>query len=150
MGTPGRVSRKCSTRLHRSSHGAPFPIRMTPIDSCDRSRFRAAREPRAEITGCPSDWRISSRIDNKLSRNSTCTIAVMVLRCVYPRNNLAPRLGATLAPSGGNAKLWQKPLSQDYVGDKKCHSPKPIGHVHTLPICRLQVYAETSSSGTSW
>jgi hypothetical protein len=84
MGTPGRVSRKCAARLHRSSQGAPCPIRTTPTDSCERSRFRAAREPRAEITGCPSDWRISSRIDSKLSRNSTCTIAVIVLRIACP------------------------------------------------------------------
>jgi len=67
-----------------------------------------------------------------------------------PRNSFAPRLGATLAPSGGNAKLWQKPLRQDYVADKECHSPNPIRHFHTLPICRLQVYAGRSSSGTSW
>ena len=53
------------------------------------------------------DWRISSRIDNRLSRNSICTIVVMVLRSVCPRNNLAPRLGATFAPSGRNAKFWQ-------------------------------------------
>jgi hypothetical protein len=132
MGTPGRVSRKCAARLHRSSQGAPCPIRTTPTDSCESSRLRAAREPRAEITGCPSDWRISSRTDNRLSRNSTCTIVVMVLRSVCPRNSLAPRLGAVLAPSGGNPKFWQQPLRQDHIGDKKCHSPNPIGHVHPL------------------
>ena len=46
------------------------------------------------------------------------------------RNNLEPRLGATLAPSGGNTKFWQQPLRQDYIGDKECDSPNPIGHVH--------------------
>src|ERR1035437_184688 len=132
MGTPGRASRKCAARSHRSSQGAPCPIRTTPTDSCARSRFRAAREPRTETTGCPSDWRISSRIDKRLSRNSTCTIVVMVLRSVASRNNLAPRLGATLAPSGRNAKFWQKPLCQDHIGDKECRSPNPIGHVHFL------------------
>ena len=42
------------------------------------------------------------------------------------------RSGATLAPSGGNTQFWQQPLRQDYVGDKECHSPNPIGHVHFL------------------
>jgi hypothetical protein len=51
--------------------------------------------------------------------------------CVF-RNNFAPRLGATLASSGRNAKFWQYPLRQDHIGDNECHSPNPIGHVHLL------------------
>src|ERR1022692_2745753 len=41
------------------------------LDSCARSRFRAARKPKTEGTGYPSDWRISSRTDKRLSRDST-------------------------------------------------------------------------------
>jgi len=68
--------------------------------------------------------------------------------CVF-RNNRAPRLGATLAPSGRNAKFWQQPLRQDHIGDKECQSPNPIGHAHFSPIRRLLVYAGRSSSDTS-
>ena len=45
-------------------------------------------------------------------------------------SGFASRLDAILAPSGRNAKFWQQPLCQDYIGDKKRHSPNPIRHVH--------------------
>lgn len=149
MGTPGRISRKCAARLHRSSQGAPCSIRTTPTDSCARSRFRAAREPRAEITGCPSDWRISSRIDNKLSRNSTCTIVVMVLwnlclseqSCAETRRNLG-------------SFRWEHQVLAVAIASRPHRRqgmplPKPNWACSLSPICQLQVYAGTSSSGTS-
>src|ERR1039457_1962539 len=127
MGTPGRISRKCAARLHRSSQGAPCPIRTTPTDSCARSRFRAAREPRAEITGCPRDWRISSRIESKRSRNSTCTIVVIVLRnaCLSEQSCAETRRED---PSGWNPQFRQKPSRQSYVSNKKRTYPHPIRH----------------------
>ena len=82
MGTPDRVSLKCAIRSHRACQGAPCPITTRPTGRSDRSRFRAAFNPKTETTGCPSDWRMSSRIDKTLGRNSTCTMAVMVLQLI--------------------------------------------------------------------
>ena len=80
MGTPNRVSRKWAIRSRRSCQGAPCPITITPTKPSDRLRLRAACNPKTETTGCPRDWRMSSRIDKILGRNSTCTIAVMFSR----------------------------------------------------------------------
>lgn len=134
------IATRAASRDPLASLRSNWMTMYTPLSSCAAEDDNAycfmrgievsrSTTSRAEITGCPSDWRMSSRIDNKRARNSTCTIAVMVLRSAGLRNNLAPRLGATLAPSRRNAKFWQKPLSQDYVGDKKCYSPNPIEHV---------------------
>jgi len=80
MGTPDSVFRKWAIRSRRSCQEAPCPITITPTKRPDRSRLRAACNPKTETTGCPSDWRISSRIDKMLGRNSTCTIAVIGFR----------------------------------------------------------------------
>jgi hypothetical protein len=138
-----------SGKVTSSSQGAPCPIKTTPTVSCERSRFRAAREPRAEITGCPRDWRISSRIESKLSRNSTCTIVVIVLRnaclseqsCAETRRNLGSfRWGhrdLAVAIASRPHRRQGMPL------------PKPNWACSLSPICQPQVYVGTSSSGTS-
>jgi hypothetical protein len=82
MGTPDRVFLKCAIRSHRACQGAPCPIATRPTGRSDRSRFRAAFNPKTETTGCPSDWRISSRIDKTPGRNSTWTMAVTVLQLI--------------------------------------------------------------------
>jgi hypothetical protein len=41
----------------------------------------------------------------------------------------APRLGATLCASSGNAKLGKQPSRQENVGDYKGDRPNPVWHV---------------------
>ena len=120
IGTPGSVSRKWTTSSRRSRRGAPCPNTTTPTRASERARFRAAREPSTEMTGCPSDWRISSRADNKLEdRNSICTIVLMVFRdvslgTVLRRDSARPWVLQVETP-----KFWQQPLCQDHMATTK-------------------------------
>jgi hypothetical protein len=115
----------------------------------ERARSRPARDPRAEIAGCPSDQKISLRIDKRLSRNSTCTIVVMFLRSVDVRNKVAPRLGVTLRlpvamPTGGVT------IASGLQRRSGVRLAQPNWACSFSPICQLQAYAGKSSSGTSW
>jgi len=62
----------------------PWPITTNPTCRSERSRFRAACDPRTVTTGCPRNWRMSLRADKRLGRNSTCTIALIVFPNACP------------------------------------------------------------------
>src|ERR1035437_538421 len=88
-------------------------------------------------------------IDDKNLKTNRIPLSFLRIRAPLNWSRFAPRLGATLAASGGNAQLRQKPSRQEYVDDNKSDRPNPIRHVSSHLLRPPQVYAGTSSSDTS-
>ncbi len=51
---------------------------------------------------------------------------------------IAPRLGATVAASRGNAELRQEPPHEEHPSGEKSDYPKPVGHVCTSIVVPIQ------------
>jgi hypothetical protein len=92
-------------------------------DDADWNSIQVSGDPRAENG--------NDRMPEG-GRYSTCIMVVVVSRIgtCLSLSIPAPRLGAALAPSCRNAKFWQKPLRQDYVGGNERQPPNPVRHVH--------------------